>query len=480
MTDISIINITMAKYFGGRVVYERTSAGAVSLIGALEHAGYNVNFHEHFIDHRNTLAEEAEKLIPFIDISSGIIGMGCHSVHLPFVVMASKELKARFPDKKIILGGIGPSSVADKLLDKFDFIDAIVVGEAEETIIEVMRSIGSTLAGIKGVVYRDVSGVHINANRPPIEDLDTIPLPAYHIVNFEEYEIPTIITSRGCPHRCPFCSLSLFWGKRTRYRSTESSIRELKLLKEKYGVKYVFFADPTFNADKQRVIDLCAAMRTENLDLKWECLVRSDLMDDDIMREMSLSGCDAVFFGLETGSEHVYKKIKRGATTVADSIEVIRRSSEFFKTTEVGLMWGFPFETLDDFKKTLAVRNKLETELCTQVQLRWLEPYPCTDLFKEYSNELFLPKDVSLVYKKDDVTQEVAKGKEFYAGDKNISNISIVSDVTNVRLVIAASHTASFCRDIIEENPSIFPDYYRYRTPDLDKKLELARKYSIY
>lgn len=478
MNDIVLINVSIAKYFNKKVVYERTSAGPFLLIASLGQAGFKVDFHEHFLDNRYSLSQEIERFISLTH-SSFFIGIGCHSVHLPFVVMVAKALKKRFPEKKIILGGIGPSGVAKELLEKFSFIDIVAVGEAEETIVEVLRKGKESLADIKGLVYRAKDKVYVNELREPLEELDKLPLPAYSAVDFSQYEIPTIISSRGCLYRCSFCSLSLFWKGNIRYRSIDNVLKELILLKEHYGVKYVFFGDPTFNADKNRVISLCQRIKAENLNLKWECLVRADSMDEEAMRYMKDAGCEAVFYGLESGSENVYKKIKQGFG-VEESIKIIKKSTEYFKAVEVGLMWGFPFETLEDFKDTLRVRDYLENQLNCEVQLRWLEPYPCTVLFRDYKNDLFLPEEISLVYDKKLAQEKISGGRDFYCEEENISSIRIVTDVTNIRLIIAASHTASFCREIIKDNPHIFCDYYRYKTPALEDKLKLARKYSIY
>jgi len=479
MSEISLINVSIAKQFENKVVYERTSAGMFSLIAALEHAGIEVYFNEHFLDHHCSLAEEIERFSVLIDPSAPVIGIGCHSIHLPFVVKISQAMRQRFPEKVIVLGGIGPSSVARDLLEAFDFIDAVVVGEGEQTLVEVVQKGKSAFQEIRGLVYRNNGTVECNSQRPAIEHLDMLPLPAYHAVNFSHYQIPTIITSRGCPHECPFCSLCTFWGKLVCYRSVENVIEELKLLKEQYDVKYVFFGDPTLNLDRERVLTLCRRLQEEHLDIGWECLVRADGMDEELMAAMCQSGCEAVFYGLESGSERVHAKIK-GNSTVQGVVDVIKQSSTYFKTVEVGLMWGFPFETLEDFKETVNIRHYLEHDLHCEVQLRWLEPYPSTQLFKQYSDTLFMPERESIAYNKKMIEQEIVAGREFYPHDRSVAGIKITSDVTNVRFIIAASHTVSLCQDIIELYPHIFSDHYRYRTPQLDKKISIAQKISIY
>ncbi len=478
MNDITLINLAIAQEFGKKVLYKHNSVGIFLLIASLERAGFKVSFSEYCIGCKSMLTEEIDQLIFSVDTTPSIIGIGCHLVHLPFAVAVAEELKKRFPEKKIILGGIGPSGVAKELLEEFSFIDAVVVGEAEETIVEVVKNKARGFAGVKGLLYRDNGRVQINAPRPHIEDLSKIPLPAYHVVDFKsQYEIPTVITSRGCPFACQFCSLTKFDGRSVRYDSIDNVIKGLKLLKDKYNPKYLFFVDPTFTVNKKRTLALCRRIEKENLKMKWFCMTRAECMDEQLMEQMARSGCETIFYGLDTGSDDVLKKIKRGFT-VSQVLGVIKKSINYFNIVETGLMWGFPFETLNDFKETLKVRDKLENRFGCGVQLRWLEPYPATVLYRDYKHKLFLPKKYSAIFQPKAIQSAISKGKDFYNSEQDVSRIP--PDVTSIRFVVAASRIADLCRDTIENNPHIFTDYYRYETPDLDEKLKLARKYSIY
>lgn len=477
MSDITLINISIAQNYGQKVLYRHNSVGMFLLIAALEQAGFKVNAHEHFLEHGSTFSQELERFFPLIDTSSPIIGIGCHSVHLPFVVMVCYQIKNRFPDKKIILGGIGPSAVAKDLLEAFSFIDAIVVGEGEDTLLELVTEQMQDLQDIKGLVYRRNNTVYVNEPRMPIEDLDRIPLPAYHALDFKQYQVIDVITSRGCPYACPFCGLNALWGRRVRLRSIDNIINELKLLTHNYRVKYILFGDASFIVKRDRTLEFCQRLKEEKLEISWDCLIRLDSVNEELMREMRDSGCKAVCYGLESGSNKVLKKIKQ-ALTIEKSLEVIRQSKKYFKTVVVGLMWGFPFEDLDDFKQTLWIRDYLEKDIGCEVQLRWLEPYPATALYNEYKDLLFLPEDFSLMYNPEAANVGVLKGKDFYRD--GCEAYGIPADVTNTRFIVAASHTAAMCREIIEQNLHIFCDYYRYKTPDLEEKLRFVKRYSLY
>ncbi len=478
MPDIALVNISVARSYNGKVLYERSTAGIFSLIAVLEESGYDVLFHEHSIDPAHSVREEIEILVNALE-AVPIIGIGSHSIHLPFVVLAAEELKKRFPATRVVLGGMGPSGAAAELVEMFSFIDAVAVGEAEATILDIAARKGGQLQGIPGTVQKGDDGNAVTVSRRLIEDLDQLPLPAYNRINFRECPIPTIITSRGCPYGCSFCSLSCFWSHKVRYRSVDNVIRELRSLKDDFGIEYIFFGDPSFVNDRERALALCEGMQKSALGLKWECLVRADQMDPEIMREMNRSGCEAVFYGLESGSEQVLRRIKKGVT-VARSLEVIRTSLDYFKTVEVGLMWGFPFETFDDFRLTLETRDRLEKEFGCEVQLRWLEPYPSTELYSQFREALFRPESTSLIYDPKGLKKKLVGGRNFYDSGNEMSGIRIMTDVTNVRFAVAAAHGAEYCRTLIEENPDIFTDYYKYRTPELERKLALAAAYSAY
>ena len=119
MSDFTLVNMVIAKSVNGKIVYKHNMEVVFRLIAVLENAGYGVSFHEHALDIALSFSEEIERFLADVDTSAPVIGLGCHSVHLPFVVKAAEALKTRFPDKKVILGGIGPSGVAAPLLEKF-------------------------------------------------------------------------------------------------------------------------------------------------------------------------------------------------------------------------------------------------------------------------------------------------------------------------------------------------------------------------
>lgn len=466
--DITLVNISTKTTFDGRSVNRLSTVGIYSLIACLEGLGIKVDFREYLLDFDKTPSQEIEDGLKFIENSSRIIGIGCHSIHLPFVVRLSQEIKRRFPEKLVILGSVGPSVVAKPLMERIKEIDAIVVGEAELNLPRLVKCLltGSVdLAGIEGVVFRKNGKVIVNQPTKRIDNLDCLPLPAYDRLDIERYTQPMIMSARGCPFACPFCSLGAYWGRKVAYRSAEMMLEELKSLQER-GVKSAFLADPCFTLSKKRVLDFTKQIKNNNIEMEFKCYGRLDLVDEEMCKILAEANFKTIFYGLETGSDNVLRQIKNGFN-VQTGLEVIKLSRKYFKTIEVSLMWGFPFETLDDFKKTLEVHHYLKNELGCRVQLTWLQPFANTYFFKEYKDTLFLPKQVSAMYDK-----KMAKEQVHYTLDKcKIDDYTI-----SLRSIISFSHVYSLAAKLIDENPELFPDFYRYCTPNLNEKIELANK----
>jgi radical SAM superfamily enzyme YgiQ (UPF0313 family) len=477
MNKITLINIAISQDCAGKIVYERNSAGMYYLISALKEKNIEVNFFEFFLDWNLKIEEEIENFIKLVENSYNVIGIGCHSIHLPFVIEICQKIKTLYPEKKIILGGIGPSCIAKEIIENFDFIDLVIKGEAEQTLPQLFLK-KFNLANIEGVVYRNNGEVIENPIKNPILNLDELPSPDYSSLDFNRYKVITLISTRGCPYGCPFCSLHEFWGKKVRFKSIENLIKEIILLKEKYHQNTFFFGDPTFVLDKQRVLRFCQILKSKGLKVKWEALVRVDLMDEELMNNMSQAGCTTVFYGIESGSNRVLNKIKSGFN-IKDALNIIEKSKKYFSIVEASFIWGFPFETFDDFMETIKVYKILRDEYNCQVQLRWLEPYPNTIIYHMYKELLFLPEDLSILYQPEILKEEIKKLPDFYNKD-NFKLSKIPSNVTSVRQAIATSHTALLTRELIKKYPFLFSDYYRLKTPDLEKKLKIALEISPY
>lgn len=276
---------------------------------------------------------------------------------------------AEFVKKKhkipVILGGVHVST-AKCLPEPFDIG---IIGEGEETMLELMSLkdfSSASLKNIKGICYRNKGEVIFNEERELIKDLDLIPIPDRDIANLEHYLIPrklipyyegrtsTIITSRGCPFNCRFCSTKIHW-KRFRAFSAERVIEEIDLLINKYQAEIIHIFDDLFIANKKRLIKIHDYIVEQEINkkVKFMCLVRSDLVDDEIMKILKEMNVVVMGAGMESGSQKILSYLKRDTTTVEMNRRLIDFATKYKIPTMGSFMIGNPEETIEDIQETL-------------------------------------------------------------------------------------------------------------------------------
>jgi radical SAM superfamily enzyme YgiQ (UPF0313 family) len=387
--DITIANICFGVADGdGKVGY--VPLGPLYVTAALEQAGYNVDFRDYLVgSSAYTDPMAPQSLVAFLRDSCRLVGIGCTSGTLPLVLSAVEMLKRERPEMIVFLGGIGPTGVAEEIIREFPSVDVVVKGEGELTVVELTERLlaGSGLEGVRGIVYRLDSRVKDGGRRCLIEDLDDVPTPAYGKVNPHSYSIAGIASSRGCPYDCLFCDTAPFWQRRHRSRSLDDVLGEIRFLKETYGIRDFEFVDDTFVLNRSRVIEFCRRLALEPLDITWSCCGRIDLMDEEMMRTMAVSGCRMVFYGMESGSDRVLAGIKKKFTR-KQACAVIARSARYFDVY-VSFIWGFPFETMADFQETVDCTTFV-SELGGTPWLFALAPLPMSSLYRQYRDSLEL------------------------------------------------------------------------------------------
>lgn len=235
--------------------------------------------------------------------------------------MAKKELGDSVP---ILLGGAHISAVPLQAMENKAF-DIGVYGEAEETIIELVRTLENKgdLSQVKGIYYREGDELKFTGVRPLIQDLDTIPFPARHLLNPKLYcSLPTdvkrlpkfsILANRGCPFHCIFCDSAVV-GKKYRSASPKYLVDEMETLVRDFGAREIFFVGTTFTVSREKTEEFLDELESRNLDLKWTCSTRVDVVDKPLLARMKKAGCWSVRFGIESGNQEVLNFIKKGIT----------------------------------------------------------------------------------------------------------------------------------------------------------------------
>ena len=301
------------------------------------------------------------------------------------------------PEALTILGGPHASMAAEDCLEHIPELDLVVRGEGEETMREICRlwtpgSSAGIFDGVRGVVFRKDGKVVANPPRPPIENLDALPLPAYHLIPFEKYnftfEVPgrgplpaiNIMTSRGCPFNCMFCATPINWGRHVRMRSPENVVREIELLKKRYGIQVIFFYDDTFNANPRRADAICDLMIARNLNVFFKCDVRIDIMSRALLEKMKAAGLFHLSYGLEAGSDRVREQIVGKQIEMADFHNLTRWCIELEIIANVFFIFSHPTETWEEARETIRIIEQYRGRIEGSIAI--LHVYPGTPLEK--------------------------------------------------------------------------------------------------
>lgn len=266
-------------------------------------------------------------------------------------------------------------------------IDVIIKGEFDPWVPEVLENI-KDLSKVTGIVYRKGKKVVDNGPGRFCHDLDSLPFPDRETIPFDRYgeawfnkrPFTNMQTTRGCPYGCTYCvSPHIMEGLRWRTRSVENTIEEIKELVNKYGVKEINIDDPTFNIDKKRVIEFCRALRKEKLKFIWTVNMRANNVDDEMLREMRVSGCKMLRFGVEASDDEVLRKMNKNLSL--DTVKKAVRLTQKHKILALcGFMFGFPYDTKNSVEANIKFAKELNPDL---IQTSIVLPYPGTVLYKE-------------------------------------------------------------------------------------------------
>jgi anaerobic magnesium-protoporphyrin IX monomethyl ester cyclase len=392
MADITLVNLNMLfMRYGEQVERElHVPLGCLYLTRAMEDAGLEVDFRDYQLSPYEDPFDMGN-FLEFCKDPAPVIGLSCMANLLPFTILAMKALHERYPDRTLILGGVGSKAVEWKILERFPWINIITRGEGELTGPHLLKTLKSRgiLEHVPGIVYRSEDGrIIYNADRPRITDLDSIPFPAFHKVDLKRYAGYGMMTSRGCPYPCTFCSVAPVWNLESHSRSPANIVAEMVHLNKAAGVDLFLFQDEFFISGKSQVMDFCRQLRETGLKLEWKAFGRINLVDEEMMREMAACGCLELRFGIESGSDRVLAEIKKGFTA-AESLALVPKAVEIFPRVDAFYVWGFPFETMEDFNQSLFQMVTLRM-MGARILPSLLSLLPQTTLYREWADKVKL------------------------------------------------------------------------------------------
>lgn len=465
--------------FKDDTLYNMPPLGLLNLGAIIENMGHEVRVLDLIMLMRQGKAPLASQLHDWaakkiLEWEPQLIGFSTQCTTYPPSLNIAKRCKTLDPSVVIIFGGHNASFLDVKTLQKFPYVDVIVRGEGELTIKELVHNLekGKDLSGVKGITYRTMIGqprqlsyredadsiigrtgvspargafaneeIRRNPERELIEDLDSLPLPAYHLVPpLKEYKrvnkmdkITTILDAgRGCYYNCIYCSQSPFWRKKARSRSVPSIIKELEYLKREHGVGRIVISYDLFTAKRSFVEEFCHSLLEKEMDIEWHCICRVDGIDEELLPLMHRAGCTSLCFGVDSGSPNTLTFIRKkiDPSVLYKNIRLTKRNRI---VPTLSFVIGFPEETMEDLNLTLelAIRCAIWGDCNPLIQL--VTVLPGTDLLKRYLKKLVLR-----------VTTYFSGGIEF-------------------------DHTKRLEEDqrLIEEDPEIFSSFYNIPTPYL-------------
>jgi len=313
-----------------------------------------------------------------------IVGITSTTLTYKSALHIAEIAKEVHPNCLTVLGGCHATFWDDKALQECPYLDIVVRKEGEDTLLELVRSLGAgrVFDNVFGTTCRKDAEIIRNPDRPYIENLDSLPFPAHYLLPIKHYRkygkvVFPLSTSRGCTFFCNFCSAVRMFGRRYRMRSPKSVADELEFVHKKYGTDQFTFYDDTFTVDRARVEKLCKEIQNRRLKIKWDCETRVDLVTRDLLSTMRKAGCIAVWFGVESGSQQVLEAMKK-KLSLDQTRKAFKWADEAGMMTIASVILGFPGETSETAWETVKFVGELNP---SDVGYYIATPYPGTPMY---------------------------------------------------------------------------------------------------
>lgn len=368
---------------GQKSKYGLQPLGVLYIGAVLKREGFDVEILDADIDGLSV----HETVSRILDSKPDLIGLSLMTPQLMTALAASTLLKELRPDLPIVLGGAHFDSTKGDTFNMAQCFDLAVHGEGEYALLEVCRNIRDrAVRGSKGienlqecvesvpnVIYRNrqTGKVVENPSTGFIKELDELPSVDYDMVDIKKYSIPTMagryvlsmMLSRGCPFKCTFCDAPITMGTKLRFWSMDRIIRDIKFYKDKYGVTNFVFKDSTFTAKKKWAFEFCQRLIDENLNIKWRCNTRANLVPGPLLELMAKAGCYVINFGVESGDPEILKRIEK-EVDLEEVVDAFERCRKLGIRTYATFLMGNPGETEETARRTIAFSKRIRPSLC--------------------------------------------------------------------------------------------------------------------
>jgi len=423
---ILLINPPITLYAGGTNPRVYMPLGLLSIAAQLEKDGHDVKINDALlearIDDTESLGEKqfgqswetiSKNIADYHPDIVGITSMfASQSQNAKKIAKIAKNISS---DITTIIGGTHASADPDTAFDDTN-VDLIIIGEGELTMSKIIKCLNTKddFKSINGIYSRYNNILIKNPTPERINNLDNLPLPAYHLYDIEKYFILqnsgycarpigygtreiSITTSRGCPYDCVFCSIHPTMGKKWRAYSAEYVINHIRHVVDKYKVDLIHFEDDNFSLDRKRFMEILDALIDLKLKVKWDPPngLRADSLDEEMIKKAIKSGCQYVVIAIESGVQRVLEEVinkRLDLKQVASIAQICKKLNiELYAYYVVGL----PGETIDEIRQTLAYAAKMLLRYFIYPQIATASPVFGSRLYDICKENSYCTKDIT-------------------------------------------------------------------------------------
>jgi len=361
--------------------------GLLYLASTLLKEGFAVQVADGCIDGKTAVESALTSFRP------DIVGITCLTPERMKALEVARMAKEMDPSVTIVFGGAHPTIMYRQMLEQYTFIDYVVLGEGERTLLELAQQ--KDFSQIPGIAYRKDGQVIKNPNRHYVEDIDTLPHPAWHLVDLTKYPAwgegtwngvdlaaeprISVIFSRGCTGHCDFCSTWWIW-RGWRHRSARDMVDELEQLVTKHGIRHICFADDALTVDRQATIELCDELLRRELRIAFHVTTRTDCVDEVVLAKLKAAGCYKIAFGIETGSPMLLDKMGK-ENDIATSERAIRLCKQVGLPVTALMIIGNVGETAQTVQETVDFLKRADPDEIGCVGGLWI--LPGTKLYRD-------------------------------------------------------------------------------------------------
>jgi anaerobic magnesium-protoporphyrin IX monomethyl ester cyclase len=355
-------------------------------------------------------------------VEADLFGLSCYTINRRGVSMLAQFIREVHPEAHIVCGGPFVTALPKETLEYYKAIDTVVIGEGEETFLELIRRLeaGESSAGLAGTAWRSGRNIHIGLPRKRIDDLDSLSSP------LDYFHSDVLITSRGCPGKCTFCGARAMWGRKLTFHSVDYVLDMLRKAVDLHGQKFITIMDDTFTSNRRRVLAICQGIIEQKLNFIWSCHTRVDALDEELLRFMRLAGCQRLGLGVESASPLILNNIKK-LTSPEMVLEVTRLAKKYGFEIRYYMMTGNRGETIETIQQSLDFIKQAQP---TEFAISHLSIYPGTEEFdilqeKGVKPDIFFKEDFIELYSKSEDGKQIWDLLGENKGHYNVSDYSV-------------------------------------------------------